>query len=281
MSFEIRPLEGPVGSEFCGIDVRSVSDAYFASMRHAFLQYGFVVFRNQYITPEEHIRFSEKFGPLKSHVLRQYLLPGSDFILVLSNKKVDGKPVGLEDAGRYWHSDVSYENIPPLGSMLYGIEVPPVGGDTLFANQYAAYELLPAALKGTVAALQARHVFNYSKLATQPGSSRQKLNPDQERELTGAVHPVVRTHPETGRKALYVNPGFTVAIVGLSASDSDALLGELFKYATAPEVVGKHVWKPRDLLLWDNRCLMHHATTYPGQYVRHMHRTTITGSKPF
>jgi taurine dioxygenase len=201
-------------------------------------------------------------------------------VLVLSNKRVNGEPVGLEDAGRYWHSDVSYEDVPPDGSLLYALEIPPHGGDTLFANQYRAYDTLPTGLKARIAGLSARHVFNYAKLQAQTGSVRKPLTAEQQRQLTGAVHPVVRTHPETGRKALYVNPGFTVAIEGLAPSDSAALLAELFAYATAETVIYRHVWRPRDAVLWDNRCLMHHATTYGPQYVRHMHRTTIAGSRP-
>jgi len=277
----IRPFPAVAGAEVLGVDVgRDVGAAEFAEIHQAFLAHGFLVFRDQHLTPEEHSAFSGRFGKLKGHILQQYLLPGSDFILVLSNKKVDGRPVGLEDAGRYWHSDVSYEDIPPLGSMLYALEIPPEGGDTLFANQYAAYAALPADLKQRISGLKARHVFNYGKLAATAGSVRQKLTPDQEKELTGAVHPVVRTHPETGRPALYVNPGFTVAIEGLPAGESRALLSELWGYATSPTVVARQVWQRHDLVLWDNRCLMHHATTYPSQYIRHMHRTTIAGDAP-
>ena len=281
MKFEIRPMSGPCGAEIVGLDVRTADADEFGCVHGAFLERGFLAFRDQILSPEEHQAFSQRFGALKSHILRQYLLPGSDYVLVLSNRRVDGKAVGLEDAGRYWHSDVSYEDVPPLGSMLYGLEVPPTGGDTLFANQYMAYDNLPAGLKDRLRSLKARHIFNYSKLANQAGSKRERLSDEQKRQLTGAVHPVVRTHPETGRKALYVNPGFTVAIEGLGDEDSRALLTELFRYATAPEVIMRHVWQARDLVLWDNRCLMHHATTYPEPYIRHMHRTTIAGSQPY
>ena len=280
MSLRIRPFAAPAGAEVIGVNVDRIDATAFAQVHKAFLDFGFLVFRDQHLTPDTHAAFSAKFGPLKSHILKQYLLPGSDFILVLSNKKVDGKPVGLEDAGRYWHTDVSYEDLPPLGSMLYAMEIPPEGGDTLFANQYAAYAALPADLKSRIAPLKARHVFNYSKLAAAPGSVREKLTPEQESQLSGAVHPVVRTHPETGRKALYVNPGFTVAIEGLPEPEGQALLQELWSYATAPDVIARQVWQPHDLVFWDNRCLMHHATTYPTQYVRHMHRTTIAGTRP-
>jgi taurine dioxygenase len=281
LTFAVHPFAAPAGAEVVGLKVDQIGAVEFSEVRQAFLAHGFLVFRDQHLSPESHVAFSAQFGALKGHVLRQYLLPGSECVLVLSNKKVDGKPVGLEDAGRYWHSDVSYEEVPPLGSMLYAIEIPPEGGDTLFANQYAAYAALPPNLKQRIAGLKARHIFNYSKLAAAPGSVRQKLTEEQERELAGAIHPVVRTHPDTGRQALYVNPGFTVAIEGLSDAESKALLAELWSYATAPAIIARQVWQPHDLVLWDNRCLMHHATAYPPQYVRHMHRTTIAGTRPY
>lgn len=280
--FDIRPLSAVAGAEVIGLDGNAaLSDADFARIRRAWLEHGVLVFRDQRFTPPGQAAFSARFGTLKGHILTQYLLPGSDVVLVLSNKKVDGKPVGLEDAGRYWHSDVSYEDVPPMGSLLYALEIPPEGGDTLFASQTRAYENLPEALKRRIAGLKARHVFNYGKIQAQPGSTRAALTPEQQAQLTGAVHPVVRTHPETGRKALYVSPGFTVAIEGLGEAESKSLLAELFGYATDAAVIYRHVWQPHDAVLWDNRCLMHHATTYPPQYVRHMHRTTIAGDRPY
>lgn len=280
--FSVLPLSAVAGAEVRGFDANALlSDGDFERIYQAWLDHGVVVFRNQIMTPESHERFSQKFGPLKGHILVQYLLTGHPFTLVLSNKRVNGLPVGLEDAGRYWHSDVSYEDIPPDGSLLYALEIPPAGGDTLFANQYRAYEALPAQLKERLIGLKARHVFNYAKLQAQAGSERQPLTDEQKKQLTGAVHPVVRTHPATQRKALYVNPGFTIAIENLPKPESDALLNELFSYATHESVVYRHTWQPHDAVLWDNRCMMHHATTYDRKYVRHMHRTTIAGSRPY
>jgi taurine dioxygenase len=279
--FSIQPLSAVAGAEVVGLDAaRVLADADMARIRQAWRDHCVLVFREQDFTPEAQEIFSARFGPLKGHILAQYLLPGHPFTLVLSNKRVNGEPVGLEDAGRYWHSDVSYDEIPPDGSLLYALEIPPAGGDTLFANQYAAYDMLPTALKSRIAELKARHVFNYTKLQSQEGSARKPLTPEQQKQLTGAVHPVVRLHPETGRKALYVNPGFTVSIEGMAAPDSDALLVELFNYATHDAVIYRHVWKPHDAVLWDNRCLMHHATTYDPRHTRHMHRTTIAGTRP-
>jgi taurine dioxygenase len=280
--FTISPLSSIAGAEVLGLDAnRPINGEDFQRIHNAWLEFGVLVFRDQHLEPVAHENFTRRFGPLKGHILAQYLLPNHPYVLVLSNKKVNGVAVGLEDAGRYWHSDVAYEDVPPDGSLLYAVEIPPTGGDTLFANQTLAYDRLPPALKDRIASLKARHVFNYTKIQSQAGSERQPLTPEQQKQLTGAVHPVVRTHPETKRKALYVSPGFTVGIEGLAKNESDALLSELFAYATSESVIYRHIWKPHDAVLWDNRCLMHHATTYPPQYTRHMHRTTIGGTRPF
>lgn len=278
----ITPLSAVCGAEVTGLDCGGdIDDATFAAVRAAFTDHCVLVFRDQHLSPAQHEAFSERWGLLKGHILKQYLLPDHSKILVISNKvNEQGKPVGIEDAGRYWHTDVSYEAVPPMGSLLYGLEVPNAGGDTLFANQYCAYNNLPADLKVRVASLKAHHRFNYSEIQETEESSRSPLTQDQKAQLVGAEHPVVRTHAESGRKALYVNPGFTDAIVGLDEEASADLLDTLFSYATDPSVVYRHVWKPRDLVFWDNRCLMHHATPYPEGSIRHMLRTTVSGTVP-
>ena len=278
----VTPLSDICGAEVIGLDCGgAIDDTTFATVRQAFIDHCVLVFRDQHLTPEQHEAFTARWGPLKGHVLAQYLLPGHPKMLVISNKKDDrGEPVGIDDAGRYWHSDVSYEAVPPMGSLLYGLEVPDEGGDTLFANQYRAYDNLPADLKKRAATLKARHRFNYSQIQETEESNRQPLTEEQKAELTGAVHPVVRTHPESGRKALYVNPGFTESLIGAGEKESDALLEQFFKYATDPDVIYRHTWKTNDLVFWDNRCLMHHATPYPEDSIRHMLRTTVEGTVP-
>jgi len=280
-TFRINPLSSIAGAEIVGFNANGeIEDSDFDRVHQAFLDHSFIVIRDQQLTPENHIALTGRFGTPKGHILHQYLLPDHPMILVISNKKENGRPMGIEDAGRYWHTDVSYEDLPPMASMLYGLEVPPEGGDTLFASQYAAYNNLPQELKDNIANLRALHRFNYSQIQNNIGSARTPLTNEQEAQLTGAIHPVVRTHPETGRKALYVNPGFTVSIEGMTVEESDVLLAELFSYATDAAVIYCHNWKPLDLVLWDNRCLMHHATTYSSTHIRHMHRTTICGTRP-
>ncbi len=279
---QVTPFDAPCGAEIAGLDCGSEIDAEtFAAVRRAFLDHCVVVFRDQRLTPDQHVAFSQRWGALKGHILKQHLMPGYDTLLVISNKRDQhGEPVGIEDAGRYWHTDVSYEDVPPLGSLLYGLEVPPEGGDTMFANQYRAYENLPQKLKDKVADLNARHRFNYTQIQETEGSARKPLTDEQKKQLVGAVHPVVRTHPETGRKALYVNPGFTEALIDVGEAEGRTLLDELFGYATDSDVIFRHRWRQGDLVMWDNRCLMHHATPYAAEHIRHMHRTTVAGTKP-
>lgn len=278
----ITPLSDVCGAEVIGFDCGSdVDQEHFQAVRSAFNDHSVLVFRDQHLTPDQHITFSKRWGDINGHILTQYLLPGYPKLLVVSNKKDDnGEPVGIEDAGRYWHTDVSYEAVPPMGSLLYGLEIPPEGGDTLFASQYRAYDNLPQELKDRVADLTAHHRFNYTQIQTEDGSARKPLTEEQKKQLVGAVHPIVRTHPDTGRKALYVNPGFTDRVVDMEDGESQKLLDTLFGYATDDAVVYRHTWHVRDVVFWDNRCLMHHATPYPEDSIRHMNRTTVAGSVP-
>lgn len=279
---DITPLSNVCAAEVTGLDCAGdISAEAFAAVHQAFLDNSLLVFRDQHLTPDQHIAFSQRWGEIKGHILTQYLLSGYEGLLVVSNKKDEqGEPVGIEDAGRYWHTDVSYEAVPPMGSLLYGLEVPDTGGDTLFASQYRAYESLPDDMKRRIEGLRARHRFNYVQIQEGDDSARKPLTEEQKQQLVGAEHPVVRTHPETGRKALYVNPGFTEALVGLDDQEGAALLDTLFGYATDDSVIYRHNWSPFDLVLWDNRCLMHHATPYPADSIRHMHRTTVVGTVP-
>lgn len=281
---KIQPLSPVMGAEVTDIDLSTMpDDATFAAIHQALLDHLVLVFRNQRLTPAEHVAFSERFGELMVHVKAEYLLPDQPEVLVLSNKKhPDGRPMGFEDAGRYWHSDMSYVEEPPLGSLLHAIEIPPEKGDTLYCNMYMAYEELPDATKQRLVGLQAAHSYLASfEGKTKSGYARDTLTEEQKAQLAEVTHPVVRTHPETGRKALYVNPGFTVRLVGLPGDEGAALLDELLVHASRPEFQFRHVWQPHDLVFWDNRCTMHHATTYDTQYTRHMHRTTVKGDRPY
>lgn len=282
----IRSIEGaagPLGAEVLGLDLsRPLGREDFARIHRAHLDHHVLVFRDQRITPAQHVDFSRRFGPLQIHVLKGFQLAGHPEILIVSNiKDAAGQPIGLGDAGHYWHSDLSYKDKPSLGSLLHAQELPGEGGDTLFADQHAAYDALPEALKARIAPLQAEHSYlaKYEELRAR-SPWRPKLTQAQIDEVAPSIHPVVRTHPETGRKALFVSEHFTTRIVGLPESESQALLAELFAASVRPEFTYRHQWQPHDLVFWDNRSVTHLAAGTPDSERRKLYRTTIEGDLP-
>lgn len=283
LRFDIRPFDGPLGAEVLGLDLNQpLTDAEFAALHRAHLDHHVLVFRDQRITPEQHIAFSRRFGPLQIHVLHQFLLSQHPEVLIVSNIVENGQPVGLGDAGHYWHSDLSYKEKPSLGSMLHAQELPAEGGDTLFANMHLAWETLPDDLKQAVAGLRAEHSYlaKYEELRAR-NPWRPRLSAEQIAQVKPVVHPVVRTHPETGRKALFVSEHFTTRIVDLPEDAGHALLAQLFAHSVQPRHVYRHQWQPHDMVFWDNRSLMHLAAGCPNHLRRRLYRTTIEGDAPF
>jgi len=281
--FEVRAFDAPVGAEIIGLDIsKPINAEDFQRIHKAHLDHHVLVFRNQQITPQEHIDFSRRFGPLEIHVLHQFQLKNHPEILIVSNIKENGEPIGLGDAGVYWHSDISYKPKPSLGSLLHAQELPSEGGDTLFADQHLAWESLSPELQQRILPLKAEHSYlaKYEELRAK-NPWRPKLSQAQIDQVAPAVQPVVRTHPETGRKALFVSEHFTTRIVGLPQHESDALLAELFAHSVKPEFVYRHSWAPHDLVFWDNRSLMHLAAGTPDHLRRRLNRTTIVGDTPF
>jgi taurine dioxygenase len=281
--FAIKAFDAPLGAEVLGLDLsQPLHDEDFARLHRAHLDYHVLVFRDQNITPGQQVAFSRRFGPLQIHVLRQFQLAHEPEVLVISNIRENGQPIGLGDAGHFWHSDLSYKDVPSLGSMLHAQELPAEGGDTLFANQHTAWERLPAHLQRAVAGLKAEHSYlaRYEELRKR-NPWRPALTQAQIGEVRPAVHPVVRTHPETGRKALFVSEHFTTRILGLPEDESRALLDELFDHSTRPEHIYRHRWQPQDMVFWDNRSLMHLAAGCPEDQRRKLYRTTIEGDVPF
>ena len=286
-NFSIRKLAEPLGAEITGIDVgQPMSDASFRRIEDAFHEHCVLVFRNQRLTPEGHTRFSRRFGDLAVHVMRQYNDPQMPEVLVLSNIVENGKPIGMQDAGQYWHTDLSYTAEPSRCSLLYALEVPFENGvalgNTLFVNTAAAYDALPDDMKARLAGLHATHSYTARYERMQKGGKRVELEEDQKKAVPEVVHPVVRTHPFTGRKCLYVNEGFTVGIVGMPKEESDALLAELYDHVTGERFMYRHRWQVNDLLMWDNCSTQHNAIANYGLHQRrHMRRTTVRGSRPF
>ncbi len=282
-TFEVRPFDAPVGAEIVGLDIsRPIDDAGFARIHRAHLDHHVLVFRDQRVSPDAHIAFSRRFGELEIHVLHQFQLPRHPEILIVSNIKENGEPIGLGDAGVYWHSDISYKPRPSLGSLLHAQELPAEGGDTLFADQHLAWESLDPALQQRILPLKAEHSYlaKYEELRAK-NPWRPKLSQVQIDQVAPAVHPVVRTHPETGRKALFVSEHFTTRIVDLPQEEGDALLAKLFAHSVKPAFVYRHQWQPHDLVFWDNRSLMHLAAGTPDHLRRRLNRTTVVGDTPF
>tara|TARA_Y100001934_G_scaffold151826_1_gene182086 strand:- start:209 stop:1057 length:849 start_codon:yes stop_codon:yes gene_type:complete len=282
MSFTLNPLSEALGAEIVGLDLsRPLDKPTFDAVHQAHLDYLVLVFREQDLTPAQHIAFSERFGPLDIHPADDAVLTEHPEILLVSTRRENGRYIGLPDGGPKWHSDISYREKPSLGSMLYGIEIPEEGGNTGFANMYKAYETLPADLAEAIEGK--RGVFLAGRNNAKQ-TFRRTLNEAQKAKTPPVSHPIIRTHPETGRKSVFANEQHTIAIEGLPEDDSNAILSELFAHCARPEFAYFHDWRPADLTFWDNRCALHIADLTrldDPAYLRHMHRTTIQGDAPF
>jgi taurine dioxygenase len=281
--FSIDAFDAPLGAEITGLDLSVPLGAEeFDRIHRAHLEHHVLVFRRQRITPGQQVAFSRRFGPLQVHVLRQFQLPGHEEVMVVSNIKEHGKPVGLGDAGHFWHSDLSYKPLPSLGTLLHAQQLPQTGGDTLFANMHLAWDRLDPALRRAVEGKRAEHSYLAKFAELQQRSPwRPNLTPQQLAEVLPVAHPVVRTHPETGRKALFVSEHFTTRILGVPDDESRDLLAQLFAHSARPEFVYRHRWQPFDLVFWDNRSLLHLAAGCPDDQARKLYRTTIEGDTPF
>ena len=285
MSIPVHPADAACGAEIL-FDLEQPVDAEtFAEIERLFHDNIVVFFRDQRLTSEQQISFSRRFGELEIHIVKKYLLPEYPEILLISNVRDDkGEHIGLADAGFTWHSDTSYRQYPSRCSLLYAREVPqrdgkPLG-DTVFANTVAAYEALPAAMQRRLDGLRAIH--RYSMRRRIENSPRPKLTAAQLAETPDIAHPIVRTHPYTGRKALYVTAGECVGIAGMPDDEALALIAELDAHCVRPEFCYRHSWRVGDLVMWDNASAMHLAICdYALPERRLMHRTTVIGSQPF
>jgi len=291
MPITVTKCDAALGAEI-GVDLsRPLDDAAFRDIENAFHDNIIVFFRGQNLTNEQHIAFSRCFGELEIHIVKKYLLPDHPEILLVSNIQNEaGEHIGLADAGFTWHSDVSYRKFPSRCSLLYAKEVPhaPDGtvlGDTVFANCIAAYEALPESMKRRLDGLKAIH--RYSARRRVEDSPRPKLTAAQIAETPDIAHPIVRTHPFTGRKALYVTAGECVGVVlkngeGMPEDEAVDLIAELDAHCVKPEFLYRHSWRVGDLVMWDNATAMHLAICdYALPQRRLMHRTTVIGSQPF
>ena len=270
---EVRPIAGALGAEIHGVDIsRPLDDDVAAEMRQAFLDHIVIFLRDQNATPHQQLAFARRFGePIEYPQLKG--LPESPLITPV---------VKLEDErnnfGGIWHSDTTYLPVPPMGSMLLAREVPPYGGDTMFANQYLAYEALSDGLKNTLEGLVGISSSAKADVSRTREDSLKKSG--QELKVMTAEHPIVRTHPETGRKALYISDAHTSSIKGWTEAESLPLLQFLWKHQIKPEFTCRFRWSVGSLAFWDNRCGMHNPINDYHGFRRVMHRITLAGDKP-
>jgi taurine dioxygenase len=270
---EVRPIAGALGAEIHGVDMaRDLDHEVVGEVRQAFLDHLVIFLRDQSVTPQEQLAFARKFGePMEYPQLKG--LPECSFVTPVVKLEHE-----RNNFGGIWHSDTTYLEIPPMGSMLLARETPPTGGDTLFANQYLAYEALSDGLKATLDGLIG--VSSSAKAeVTKTREDRMKAAGQELKVLTGE-HPIVRTHPETGRKALYTSDAHTRQIKGWTEPESLPLLGFLWQHQVRPEFTCRFRWQPGSLAFWDNRCAMHNPINDYHGFRRVMHRITLKGDKP-
>jgi taurine dioxygenase len=280
MKLDLRPLSPALGAEVQGIDLSKTLDAdTVAALRRAWFDHLILLFRGQVLTEEQLVAATEMFGP--PGVLarpEEYRTSGQkklhQTVMLISNVRENGVPIGaLPDGEMMFHHDMIHAEVPHNGTLLYAREIPSTGGNTLFANLYAAYDTLPAEVRAPLEGRRAFHHYNYGEQMKGDGKGV--------KAFAESLHPVFRTHPETGKKAIYVNRLMTEYVEGLPRGQSDALLARVFDHAEQSRFVYEHVWRVGDAMLWDNRCTMHARTDFPPER-RLFWRTTIGGTeKPF
>lgn len=286
---DIKPTGEALGAHITGIDLKQpISPGDFKTILRALGEHGVIVFPRQTIETEDLVRYGKMFGDLEINVANQYHEPDHPEVMILSNMKKDGKPIGLGDAGQGWHTDMSYSKDIALANVLYAMKVPmrdgrPLG-DTQFRNMHAAYDALPGDIKKRVEGRAATHDFIkfWDMMRAKPGSTRGPLTPEQRRQKPPVSQPIVQTHPITGRKILYCNPGYAMFIDGMDKAESDELLEYLFTHQEQPKFFYAHKWTEGDVLMWDNIGTVHNAIPdYRPDEPRYMRRIQVMATKDY
>jgi taurine dioxygenase len=280
MRVEIIPTVNALGAQISGVDLaHPLDNATFAAIERAYNDHGVIFFRDQHITPAQQVAFTRRFGEIEFNIFgERWSVPGSPEIVVVSNVTEDGRPIGVRRAGENWHSDMCYAPRPPRGTMLYALEIPDLHGltlgDTEFASAAAAWEALPAPIKHRIDGRSAVFDFSGRKRAFPPTQAEADRYP-------AVRHPIVRTHPYTGRKCLYVMRDDCVGIEGMDAEEAEALIAALADHIVKPAFIYRHQWQRGDVLMWDNCTVQHRAIQdYDLPQRRLMHRTTMGGAVP-
>jgi alpha-ketoglutarate-dependent taurine dioxygenase len=275
----VIPTGAALGAEVSGVDLKNLDELQFSALKRAWHEHQVVLVRGQTLADADLVAFSRRFGNLDLAPVQETgrrFVEGIPEIYIVSNVIVNGEPIGSLGAGEaVWHTDMSYLDVPPMASMLYALEVPASGGNTSFCSMYAVYEALPAELKRRIAQLKIKHDGTYNS----GGYLRQGVTAtDDPRTSPGAVHPLVCTHPDTGRRMLYLGRRRNAYLMGLEFAESEALLDQLWGFVEKPQFAWEHAWRVGDLVLWDNRCTMHRRDPFDASARRVMHRTQIKGS---
>jgi taurine dioxygenase len=275
---DVISTKAALGAEVRGVDLKELNEFEFAALKRAWHDHQAILVRGQSLSDQDLIAFSRRFGDLDWAPMQETgrrFVEGLPEIYIVSNVTVNGQPIGSLGAGEaVWHTDMSYLDVPPMASMLFALEVPPAGGNTWFCSMYSIYEALSDELKHRIANLKIKHDGTYNS----GGYLRQGVTAtDDPRTSPGAVHPLVCTHPETGRRMLYLGRRRNAYLMGLELADSEALLDELWSFVERREFTWEHVWQVGDLVLWDNRCTMHRRDPFDASARRIMHRTQIKG----
>ncbi len=280
-SRKLEPTGAGLGADISGVDLsRPIDEPTFRAIEAAWLDHVVLRFRGQHLTDAQLIAFSRWFGELDQARLDDYqpFVREHPEIMVISNVVEDGRAIGkLGAAEAEWHSDVDYVEKPPKASLLYALEIPASGGDTGFANMYRAYDTLAPDVKSAIEGKQCKHDATHNSAGMLRAGFQEFADP---RDVPGPLHPLVRTHPQTGRKALYLGRRKNASIDGLPLDESERLLDALWAHATQPGFTWTQVWQVGDLIMWDNRCAMHRRDAFDADARRIMHRTQVKGDKP-
>ncbi len=276
----IRPLREGFGAEILDVDLRRADAETIEGIVATFHRHGAILLRDQVMTPGSLTEFIAHFGEPEDHTLQEFTVPGFPKVYRLSNKIEDGKPIGAHNDGVGWHTDYSYKPEPVMATMLYAVTVPPEGSDTLIADCVAAYQALPDARKAELEGKVLHHSYVHF-MRTREWGAREL--PDEIKDANPDVfHPLIRTHPADGRKALWPSTGTVIEVMGMPNPEGLDLVQDLVDFATQDRFVYRHKWREGDILMWDNRCTLHTGTLYDDtRYVREMHRLWVRGDKPF
>jgi len=275
IKIQVKRLTPKFGAEIFGVDIsKDLSNDLISEIRSVFLEFGVIFFRDQKLTPENQVRFGEYFAELSEYPFVEGL---KESPLVIPVLKLENETINF---GGIWHSDTAYLPEPPMGTILYAIELPPVGGDTLFANMYEAYDTLSEGMKKMLSRLKAINSAGKQRVSDTRAHRLKDSGKDTSSIITESIHPVIRTHPETGRKVLYINKAHTIRFDGMTAEESEPILNYLYNHQKREEFLCRFRWTKGAVAFWDNRCTQHYPLNDYDGHKRHLNRVTLRGDRP-